>query len=214
MSTAVAVKWTLIQRVQLVIREAAALAVAKKKTNVSAAEVQKHLTKVNLAPGSEPLTFNFVDVALSSSEKILGDPEITEMLEWQDAFYHKNGPLSQITKWQTIMNRCKSDPACIRWVFSHIIDFLKAGFYDVSDLAVSKLNSIVCDVAVMKKEVGFMLIESYLANQGVETDDLRKIRELMLSHKTYRQHLTPLPCASDLDVPTQTLNVEPKHLFT
>ncbi|CAK0907563.1 unnamed protein product [Prorocentrum cordatum] len=166
MSTAVAVKWALIQRAQLVIREAAALAAAKKKTNASAAEVQKHLTKVNLAPGSEPLTFNFVGV-------------ITEMLEWQDAFYHKNGPLSHITKWQAIMNRCKSDPASIRWVFSHMIDFLKAGFYE-----------------------------------GVETDDLREIRELMLSHKTYRQHLTPLPCASDLDVPTQTLNVEPKHLFT
>jgi hypothetical protein len=136
----------------MVMREHAIMS-ASLKENASTAMVYEHLAKVECAPGNEPISWNFIDVSLTSSTKIMNDPVIISILEHQDAIYNKAGPLTQITKWQTIINRCKSDPAKIRWCFQHFHDSLRMSFMDAGDLSVSKLNSKLCETAILKREV-------------------------------------------------------------
>ena len=186
-----AIKWTLIQRVQLVIRERAMMQVTLKKLP-SAAQVAARLGVVQVGPESEKITFNFVDIALTAAENIFSDQVILNLLEWHDVRYDKNGPLGQITKWQTIMNRGKSEPGNIRWIFQHICDALRMGFYDPGELSVLRLNTVVCEVALLKKELLCLLWDRF-AEVGMSIDDQKMIRELLASHESCRNRLTNYP---------------------
>ena len=105
-----------------------------------------------------------------------------------------------ITKWQTIINRAKSDPEKIRWTFQYLADALRMGFLEPGELTVLKLNTVFCDVGHMKRVVLSCVIDDRLPALAMPVDDIRELCGVTANHSIVRQELCKYPDATNQDL--------------
>jgi len=152
--------------------------------------------RAELAQGSDPVNVDFVQNALSVYEKALCLPDVVVAIEKLEAKCQKNSPFDSMAKLAGIVRKAK-DPLAIQWVFCSVADLVLSGKSAGHDFPVRWLigdansRTSAVDLYVTK----LRLLEFFLGNQmdvmNIPSNVREKIREVLASHKNYRELLSP-----------------------
>ena len=188
------VGWTILQRVQMVIREKHALETSVGK--VSSARLALEFAAVQIASGNESISASFIDVAMSIESRILVSSSCQDILNDLDSRYGSNGPLNSAYKLQTVINRGKVQ-TLIEWTLASLADDIKMGFLEVGECSVKKLNTVHCDTALLKHQFHEYFLTTFLDKHPFSTDAKVQIRQVLASQENVRKYLCNYPgCAN------------------
>ena len=185
------VAWTTLQRVQMVIREKYAMEYTGAKCT-SAKLASTFAEGVTLAKSSESMSAAFVDAALTVESRVLSQEVCVEALAYLEDTYGIQSPFNSVYKLQTVVNRAKTQSA-ITWCFQSLTDSLRMKFMEVEDFSVSKLNTIHCEVAVLKMEFRDYFLTKFLDGNAFPSHAKQVLRSMLADHKAVRSHLTAYP---------------------
>ena len=195
------VAWTTIQRVQLVIREKAALEFAGTKCS-SAKLAAVFASGVSLAKSSEPMSPSFIDAALTIEARVLSNDVCSVCLTLLEDHYGISGPFNSVYKLQSVVNRGKTQQG-IEWCLLSLADALRMRFLEVGDFTVSKLNTALCDLAVLKLEFRNHFLIKFLDEHAFSQKSKHVVRSVLGDHLSVRKNLTGFPGEKNPDLSWQ-----------
>ena len=169
-SDAAAVTWTALQKVQIVMNEAAMM------QNPSAKRVAAQFEKkVTFAVNSEKFADGFVDAAMTVNNRILTIPACRELLTKLDSEMGTNGPLNSVYKLQAIVSKGRT-PALIESIISSLVFGFECGYYESEDLSVSKLRNGMVELMLLKKGMLSYFMDVTFHELNFPPDDVSLIR--------------------------------------
>jgi hypothetical protein len=201
-----AVKRTVFQRIYEVVKTQERMAVDLKVKNVSAALVAgEYAKKSEISPESEPVSFSFVDAALTCYTRALCIPSVRAAIEFVESHNHAKHPFDSIYKLQGIVQKgVKRDR--IEWMFSCVLDMVKSQERQPDEFAVTeftggkKKHLCLSDVLVMKLGLKNYLLGPWLGRLEFNESFKELIRKNLASHSIYRAKLCALPDDKDADL--------------
>ncbi|CAK0821192.1 unnamed protein product, partial [Prorocentrum cordatum] len=193
------VSWTTLQRIQIVMREKYMLKLATGK-DPTEKQLETHFEKkVHLAAKSEKLSSSFIDIANTVQERALRHKGIAETINTLDRHYKHAGPTFGIGKFQIVINRCKT-ALNVEWCYNYLLDALSMEFIELSDCSISKMNTWICDLALIKLSSGDYFLNQWAHSNAFTAEEIGWCRNAFASHESARATLTNYPGASSVDI--------------
>ncbi|CAK0800707.1 unnamed protein product [Prorocentrum cordatum] len=193
------VSWTTLQRIQIVIREKYMLKLATGK-DPTEKQLETHFEKkVHLAAKSEKLSSSFIDIANTVQERALRHKGIAETINTLDRHYKHAGPTFGIGKFQIVINKCKT-ALNIEWCYNYLLDALSMEFIELSDCSISKMNTWICDLALIKLSSRDYFLNQWAHSNAFTAEEIGWCRNAFASHESARATLTNYPGASSVDI--------------
>lgn len=187
------VGWSMLQRVQMIIREKHTLEVRAGGKKCSAARLSAVFTNsVRMAASSEKMSPGFIDIALTIEARVLSIEACKHMLEEMDQRWGLRGPFDSVYKLQTLINKAKT-PAAIQWVMASLLDSLRMGYLEVGDFSVKKLEKEWCPLALMKSQFHEYFLSTFLDSHGFSLEGKAKLRAVFASHESVRRCVSSYP---------------------
>ena len=151
-------------------------------------------TKMKFARSSEPVSDSFVDTAITTYKRILGNPVNQEILSYCDEhFVGTNHPFNSIYALQAVCDRA-STAIRISFALEGLVDHYLMEFINLGEFTVSKLRdarlSYVC-VLNYKQDVRTHLLGDWLDSLNISPASKATMRASLSSFKTVRSGLTP-----------------------
>jgi hypothetical protein len=201
-----AVKRTVFQRIYEVVKTQERMAVELKVKNVSAALVAgEYSKKADISPESEPVSFSFVDAALTCYTRALCIPSVRAAIEFVESHNYSKHSFDSIYKLQGIVQKgVKRDR--IEWMFSCVLDMVKSQERQPDEFSVAeftggkKKHLCLSDVLVMKLGLKNYLLGPWLGRLEFNESYKELIRKNLASHSIYRDKLCALPEDKDADL--------------
>lgn len=187
------VGWSMLQRVQMIIREKHSLEVRAGGKKCSAARLSAVFSNsVRLAASSEKMSAAVIDIALTIESRVLSIDACRAMLEEMDQRWGLRGPFDSVYKLQALINKAKT-PATIRWVMASLFDSLRMGILEVGDFSVKKLEKEWCPLAIMKNQFHEYLLSTFLDSHNFSIEGKTKLREVFADHASVRRMVAAYP---------------------
>ena len=142
---AAVVTWTALQKIQVVMNEAALM------TAPTAAKVAATFEKkVSCASASEKFSAAFVDSAMTVHTRLLNLPICRRLLIQIDNELANGNPLNSVYKLHTIVSKGKT-PSNIETILTFLLDGFHMGHYECEDMSVKKLREGMAELMLLKK---------------------------------------------------------------
>ncbi|CAK0851057.1 unnamed protein product, partial [Prorocentrum cordatum] len=167
---AATVTWTALQKVQIVMNEAARMQHPSAKK--VAAQFEK---RVNFAPSSEKFAEGFVDAAMTINNRMLSIPACRVLLTKLDNDMGTNGPLNSVYKLQAIVSKGRTS-AAIENITTYLVFGFECGHYEIEDLSVSKLRNGQVELMILKRSMLSYFMDVSFHELGFPPDDVSLIR--------------------------------------
>jgi hypothetical protein len=195
------VMWTMLQRVQMVIREKHIL--ESKGGKASASKVASvFLSHVKLATNSDAISVAFVDSSLTIHDRILGNAACQKVLLSLDSEFGLQSPLNSVYKLQALIDRAKTQPA-IEFVLSSLMDSLKMGTIETGDFSVKKLKGHIVDLHLLKYRFHTHFLTMFMDTHPFPLAVKEKVRSIFVDHATVRKSLTNYPSGQPIELAWQ-----------
>ena len=184
-----AVTWTLLQRIQFIVREKAALSLDKKG-------LEKHFSCLNMAVMSEKFSTSFIDAALTVDDRLLAIAAVKGVLEWWDQELGLAGPFNSVWKLEAVVHKAKT-AAKIQWAIMSLSDQLQMQFITPGSVTKPKLRDLYVPVALLKLELKDYLLDEWLNQPRLKFSAAAKaiIRKKLATHDEVRKAVCPYPKA-------------------
>ncbi|CAK0862796.1 unnamed protein product [Prorocentrum cordatum] len=124
---------------------------------------------------------------------------IAETINTLDRHYKHAGPTFGIGKFQIVINRCKT-ALNIEWCYNYLLDALSMEFIELSDCSISKMNTWICDLALIKLSSRDYFLNQWAHSNAFTAEEIGWCRNAFASHESARVTLTNCPGASSVDI--------------
>ena len=177
------VTWTILQRVQLIIREKQASGITSSRA------LAEHFAGVTLAQKSEKFSESFIDAALTVEARLLSLPGIRATLERCEGL---DGPLNSIWKLEAIVHKARTAER-ISWVVNSLVDQLDMTYLEPGLLTVSLLKNPLAPLCLLKLDMKNHLLREFLDTKGFEPLAKTLALDILSSHEKVRAHIASYP---------------------
>lgn len=157
---------------------------------------------VKYARGQEPVSSSFVDVAVTTYNRLFTNECAARVLEWCDENLFEKHPFSSVYAYQAIIDRAKTHGG-IAWATEGLVDGLRNGYVDCGELTVCKLRDrkrSYIEVLMLKHAVKGEILRGWLDDLKFPQMCKERIREVFASFDSVRSKLSPHPGAPEVDV--------------
>jgi hypothetical protein len=140
------------------------------------------------------ISHEFVKKCVTVHDDLFANKKVANLIEAAEAKWGLQSPFNSVTKLYWISVRTKSKVVLV-WALEGILDLVKAGLMDASDLSVRLIKGEgsggkgIIDLMTVKMEMRDHLFSNVLEGLAIRSEVKQKIRDAYSNHSTFRQHM-------------------------